>query len=100
MATHSIILAWRIPGREEPSGLPSMGSTELDMTESTWQQQQQTTVEVMKIMATSFKRFHAGNAALSASNPFIYVCIYIYIYINNIIRINMINITNYSNNTT
>ena len=26
MATHSSILAWRIPGTEEPSGLPSMGS--------------------------------------------------------------------------
>ena len=26
MATHSAILAWRIPGTEEPSGLPSMGS--------------------------------------------------------------------------
>ena len=26
MATHSIILAWRIPGTEEPAGLPSMGS--------------------------------------------------------------------------
>ena len=25
MATHSIILAWRIPGRGEPGGLPSMG---------------------------------------------------------------------------
>ena len=25
-ATHSSILAWRIPGMEEPSGLPSMGS--------------------------------------------------------------------------
>ena len=25
MATHSSILAWRIPGTEEPSGLPSMG---------------------------------------------------------------------------
>ena len=25
MATHSSILAWRIPGIEEPSGLPSMG---------------------------------------------------------------------------
>ena len=25
-ATHSSILAWRIPGAEEPSGLPSMGS--------------------------------------------------------------------------
>ena len=26
MATHSSILAWRIPGTEEPSRLPSMGS--------------------------------------------------------------------------
>ena len=26
MATHSSILAWRIPETEEPSGLPSMGS--------------------------------------------------------------------------
>ena len=26
MATHSSILAWIIPGTEEPSGLPSMGS--------------------------------------------------------------------------
>ena len=26
MATHFSILAWRIPGTEEPSGLPSMGS--------------------------------------------------------------------------
>ena len=25
MATHSSVLAWRIPGMEEPSGLPSMG---------------------------------------------------------------------------
>ena len=26
MATHSIILAWRIPWTEEPGGLQSMGS--------------------------------------------------------------------------
>ena len=26
MATHSSVLAWRIPGTEEPSGLQSMGS--------------------------------------------------------------------------
>ena len=26
MATHSSILAWRIPWREEPGGLQSMGS--------------------------------------------------------------------------
>ena len=26
MATHSSVLPWRIPGTEEPGGLPSMGS--------------------------------------------------------------------------
>ena len=25
MATHSSVLAWRIPGTREPGGLPSMG---------------------------------------------------------------------------
>ena len=32
VATHSSILAWRIPRREEPGGLESMGHKELDMT--------------------------------------------------------------------
>ena len=26
MATHSSVLAWRIPGTEDPGGLPSVGS--------------------------------------------------------------------------
>ena len=33
MATHSSILAWRIPWTEEPGGLQSMGLKEWDMTE-------------------------------------------------------------------
>ena len=32
-ATHSSILAWKIPWMEEPGGLQSMGSRESDMTE-------------------------------------------------------------------
>ena len=32
MATHSSTLAWRIPRTEEPGGLQSMGSQELDTT--------------------------------------------------------------------
>ena len=32
MATHSSVLAWRIPGMGEPGGLPSMGSQESDTT--------------------------------------------------------------------
>ena len=35
MATHSSILAWRIPWTEEPGRLQSMGHTELDTTEHT-----------------------------------------------------------------
>ena len=33
MATHSSTLAWKSPWVEEPGGLQSMGSLELDMTE-------------------------------------------------------------------
>ena len=33
MATHSSILAWRIPWTEEPGGLQSMSHKKLDMTE-------------------------------------------------------------------
>ena len=37
MATHSSVLAWRIPWTEEPGGLQSpMGRKELDMTEVTY----------------------------------------------------------------
>ena len=33
MATHSSVLAWRIPWTEEPGSLQSTGSKELDTTE-------------------------------------------------------------------
>ena len=39
MATHSSVLAWRIPGAGEPGGLPSMGSHRSDTTKATWQKQ-------------------------------------------------------------
>ena len=32
MATHSSVLAWRIPWTEEPEGLQSMGCKKLDTT--------------------------------------------------------------------
>ena len=32
MATHSSVLAWRVPGTEEPGGLQSPGSQESDTT--------------------------------------------------------------------
>ena len=35
MATHSSVLAWRIPGTGEPGGCRLLGHTESDMTEVT-----------------------------------------------------------------
>ena len=35
MATHSSVLAWRIPGTGKLGGLPSVGRTESDTTEAT-----------------------------------------------------------------
>ena len=43
MATHSSVLAWRIPGRGSLVGCHLWGRTELDTTEATQQQQQQYT---------------------------------------------------------
>ena len=39
MATHSSVLAWRIPGTEELGGLRLCGLTDLDTTEAMQQQQ-------------------------------------------------------------
>ena len=49
MATHSNILAWRIPGTEEPGELLSMGSHGVKhyMTDTTYQQQQQQQVIIL-----------------------------------------------------
>ena len=43
MATHSSILAWRIPWTEEPGGLQSTGSKRVGHDQATKQQQQQHT---------------------------------------------------------
>ena len=41
MATHSSVVAWRIPGTGSLVGCRLWGRTESDATEATWQQQQQ-----------------------------------------------------------
>ena len=46
MATHSSVLAWRIPGAGSLVGCRLWGRTESDMTEATQQQQQQQYVSV------------------------------------------------------
>ena len=57
MATHSSVLAWRIPGMGSVVGCRLWGHTELDMTEATWQQQQQHTTEINPITSLLNPRF-------------------------------------------
>ena len=51
MATHSSVLAWRIPGRWSLVGCRLWGRTELDTTEATYQQQQQAAQMVKNLPA-------------------------------------------------
>ena len=54
MATHSSVLAWRIPGTGEPGGLPSMGSqswTRLKRLSSKVRAQEQTWRKEYKFLA-------------------------------------------------
>ena len=56
MATHSSVLAWRIPGTGEPGGLPSMGSqsqTQLKRLGSLGAYGQQTVSQVFFSLGTS-----------------------------------------------
>ena len=46
MATHSSILAWKIPWTEEPGEPQSTGLQESDMTEHTFKAPQDTTLSV------------------------------------------------------
>ena len=41
MATHSSVLAWRVPWTEEPGGLPSIGLQRVEHKLATKQKQQQ-----------------------------------------------------------
>ena len=54
MATHSSVLAWRIPGTGEPGGLRLWGRTESDTTEATEQQQQQHGLVAQKVKNLPF----------------------------------------------
>ena len=60
MATHSSILAWRIPHTEEPRGLQSMGSQESD---------------------TTYRLNHHHHYIYIYTPTYMCVCVYIYIYI-------------------
>ena len=58
MATHSSVLAWRIPGRGSLVGCRLWGHTELDMTEATQQQQQLLSVIVFSLTMMYRYEFH------------------------------------------
>ena len=62
MATHSSVLAWRIPGTGEPGGLPSMGCTESDTTEATQLQQQGKAKFQYLLQASSYITMTEGRA--------------------------------------
>ena len=70
MATHSSVLAWRIPGMREPGGLPSM----LDMTEVTYQQQQKfSSIQLLShVQLFATPQTAACQASLSITNPRVY----------------------------
>ena len=53
MATHSSVLAWRIPETGEPGGLRLWGRIESDTTEATQQQQQQQ-MEILYVLKFTF----------------------------------------------
>ena len=53
MATHSSILAWRIPQTEEPGGLPSTGSQRLG-TVKPLQPPQQCTLRGLRVGKTGY----------------------------------------------
>ena len=57
MATHSSILAWRIPGKESLVGCHLCGRTELDTTEATQQQQQHTSKIMLKILQVRLQQY-------------------------------------------
>ena len=61
MATHSSVLAWRIPGMGEPDGLPSMGSHRVghDWRDSSSSSRAHCTHRNPHLLAICFKTCHA-----------------------------------------
>ena len=65
MATHSSILAWRIPWTEEPGGLQAWDCNEFDMTE-----QQIYTVSFQDILANLYSaKHHMLRSSVRAPQP-------------------------------
>ena len=59
MATHSSVLAWRIPGMGEPGGLPSMGSHRVG---HDWSDSAAAAVSTSEMPSESFEIFASINS--------------------------------------
>ena len=71
MATHYSILDWRIPWTEEPGGLQSMGSQELDMTSTTTKGQKWILKPVgWHIKQTAFPETHKAGLKMGTPREF------------------------------
>ena len=78
MATHSSVLACRIPGKGSLVGCRLWGRTESDMTEATWRQQQQQSQSSQDAFVTLFKL----QVPLSGFPPSLFFLEFITIYYN------------------
>ena len=56
MATHSSVIAWRIPGTREPGGLPSMGSHRVGHDRSAFEPVH-ASKEMLKILQERFQQY-------------------------------------------
>ena len=68
MATHSSIPSWRIPWTEEPGGLQSMGSQELDTTYQL-NHHRETTKAKTEEMPCDFEQRNIQSQTFIVSNP-------------------------------
>ena len=66
MATHSSVLAWRIPGTGEPGGLPSMGSHRVG---HDWSDLAAAAAYASKHTQKTREGFLGGSVVDSASSP-------------------------------
>ena len=57
MATHSSVLAWRIPGMGEPGGLPSMGSHRVGHEQSDLAAAAHTSKVMLKILQAKLQQY-------------------------------------------
>ena len=69
MATHSSILAWRIPWTEEPGGLQSMGLQSQTWLSNFAHRQQFKRTCSGTLLAVQWLRFHPSTAGGKCSNP-------------------------------